>query len=180
MLSLKSQMLRATRTHGRQQMIGSNTLYKLAKWYSDSYENHDHDMQSNGEQNLIRTVSRITPKIIFDVGANVGHWTRTASTYTNATIHCFEPAPDTFQLLKKNTEYYDRIIQNNFALGKINGTVQLKYYPNNTGISTTVMDTKIHSDSHTLIDIDVQCGARYVKEKDIDFIDFLKIDVEGA
>ena len=73
----------------------------------------------------------LLPKIevtnIFDIGANIGaSAVLLAKTYPKATIHCFEPDPDNFNLLEKNTmKYGSRIVRNKVALSDFVGVVRL-------------------------------------------------------
>jgi len=94
---LKSKILQAIRAHGQRRMHGASTFYKLALWYIDGYENRDHNMQRNGELALIRALARLKPQTIFDVGSNVGEWAQATLDLTKASVHCFEPVPETFE-----------------------------------------------------------------------------------
>src|SRR5262245_3153822 len=57
--------------------------------------------------------------VILDVGANIGGFATWASLrWPGATIHCYEPVPENFQMLKGNTAYLGpRVHLNNFAVG---------------------------------------------------------------
>src|SRR5438132_1013505 len=66
---------------------------------------------------------------IFDVGANQGQFATTAIYYyPDATIYSFEPLPDTFNKLKRNTRKNKNIFHYNFALGNSEGSME--FYSN--------------------------------------------------
>lgn len=57
------------------------------------------------------------PKVILDVGANIGVISvLMALLYPEADIYAFEPHPETFKILKKNVEKYPKIHAYNVAL----------------------------------------------------------------
>ena len=65
--------------------------------------------------------------IVFDVGAHIGESViRIKKIFPEATIHCFEPVIQSFNILKKNILYfnYKKVILNNFSLFN---TVSSKY-----------------------------------------------------
>ena len=49
-------------------------LAGLGRSFNRFYENRNHDMHSNGELQLLKTISTTNPKIIFDCGANRGNY----------------------------------------------------------------------------------------------------------
>ncbi|MEQ8424555.1 MAG: hypothetical protein RIA63_07580, partial [Cyclobacteriaceae bacterium] len=76
-------------------------LAGLGKSFYRLYENRNHDIHSNGEEYLLRQLGKTNPKIIFDVGGNVGEYAALAAKYSpNAKIYSFEPVSKTFEQLK--------------------------------------------------------------------------------
>jgi FkbM family methyltransferase len=79
-----------------------------------------------------RTLKKNIPELntILDAGANQGQFALMASKfYPGANVYSFEPLPDTFNVLKKNTlSFGDQIHIYNSALGSTTG--QLKFYRN--------------------------------------------------
>lgn len=106
--------------------------------------------------------------VALDVGAHVGSWTKLMAERFK-TVYAFEPAPDSFECLKKNVGHLDSVRLYNVAVGEASGVctiVEDITRPGNTG-SRFVSPAKgkvnmIHLDSLGL----TRC-------------DFLKIDVEG-
>lgn len=116
---------------------------------------------------------------IFDVGCNIGEWTRMArSFHPNAEIHMFEIAPDTYSQMLKNIPIDNKIIPNSFGLSDTIGTVPLKYKPSYNALTTTVTDLQL-DDSITIQGLTFT-GDDYVESRRIQQIDYLKIDTEGA
>lgn len=59
------------------------------------------------EVNDISKKINYTPKVIFDIGANVGGFSiALAERYPNSHIYSFEPVPETYNILKSNIEFY--------------------------------------------------------------------------
>lgn len=121
-------------------------------------------------------------KTIFDVGSNIGEWAlMTASFQPQAEIHTFEISADTYKQMLTNTNngFLDvKIIPNGFGLSNINGVVQIKYVPDNPQLSTQFKNLALENSE--IVDCLVIKGDDYVSSRRIDFIDYLKIDTEGA
>jgi FkbM family methyltransferase len=138
----------------------------------DTYEKEDSEM-------LYNLVS--DGDTIFDVGANIGWYSNHLSKkLPNSLIYSFEPIPETFYQLKLNTELNDskNIILNNIALSAKKEKVTFYYSPLATGASSLVNITeseniqKLECETNTLDD--------FFKSNNVQKIDFIKCDVEGA
>jgi FkbM family methyltransferase len=121
-------------------------------------------------------------RTVFDVGANVGDWSKLASKlFPESEIHAFELSPATFRTLTKNVEG-KRFHLNNFGLSSADGEIEYKDFGENSGSNTIVTSLTFH-DSHRASSTQksrVARGETYCREHGIQTIDFLKIDVEGA
>jgi FkbM family methyltransferase len=136
--------------------------------------------------------------IVLDVGANSG----LASLYLYKKykgikeIHCFEPVPQIYKRLQHNTSNYgDKFILNNVAVGNINSTTNITYFPFCDGLSTQsnihdkiylrnwweqlVLNISIKK-KETIPNVRVITLSEYIKDRNITSIDLIKIDVEGA
>lgn len=160
----------------------SNFLYRVCKKYVDLYTSeNDDDMRSNGEFYLMR---HVIPRcrVVFDVGANVGHWASLAVRINAAvSLHCFEPSRATYQHLVN--KFKSNVICNNFGMGSTLGTAKLFIFEQGSGINSLYqrqglesfgLETQRHEEIIRLDTID-----HYCHEHGIEKIDFLKIDVEG-
>lgn len=118
--------------------------------------------------------------VVFDVGAHMGQTAlHFRKVFKQANIHCFEPIPENFIQLKRNSASKDRIKSNQVALGASCGFASMELgdsdqryavYPNSE--NNTVARPKITKVKLYSID-------QYLKNEGITFIDLLKIDVEG-
>jgi len=140
-------------------------------------------MAQNGELRVLKILSKLsTPKCVFDVGANIGAWSRAASELWPACpIHAFEIVPSTYEELVANTKNLKNMIANNFGLSNKEGTVPISLGSMSliaTGCKIEGM--KAHEEFYTQeIQGKVRKASDYLKERAIEAIDFLKVDVEG-
>ena len=161
-----------------------NLLFKLISSAGRSinrmYENRNHDTQSNGEEWLLNRIARINPKFIFDVGANTGKYALLAKKHNPAsTVVCFEPVKSTFEKLKTVTDALSQVTLVNSGLFDENKKLTINIYPSHTHAS--VFDLKaIPYESVGKEEIDLIIGDDYMKSNNIENVDVLKLDVEGA
>lgn len=124
--------------------------------------------------------SKCAPKVIFDVGANIGATSLLfANNYPDAKIYAFEPEPENFKLLEENTGPYENIYSFNVALGSENARRVLKGSDDNTnlgGFSFHPEGTNEEIESVVQV-LDVR---EVIKDLSVETIDLLKIDTEGC
>lgn len=130
-------------------------------------------------------MQRLAPlafKTIFDVGANTGEWTKLAQTFfPKAIFHTFEISKNTFQFLE--THLHGEIFRhNNFGLSSKSGNVPYKEYGGASGLNTLIQKTSVFdaTSQYKTLQAEVKTGDRYCEDCSVDFIDWLKVDVEGA
>lgn len=132
----------------------------------------------HGEDWLLRHLNGRL-KTILDVGSNIGEWTRMArELHPDAEIHTFEVVPETYRRLLQNIPIDSKIIPNGFGLSDKPGILPMKWRKDFDAVSTHLV--KLRVDGFEWRDGIVFTGDDYVKSRRIDYIDFLKIDVEGA
>ena len=157
-------------------------LAKRASIFSEYYNDYSYDFERNGEKLVLARLTELQMNTVFDVGANVGDWARMARGYfPSATIHCFEISSATFETLRKNLQE-ELFIKNNIGLSNTTGDVEYKDYGTNSGVNTIIKELTFH-DSKVLGQTrkaHLTTGDDYCRMHNIDTIDFLKIDVEGA
>lgn len=143
--------------------------------------NREYAMREFEEHGETWIQSRLAGKfdVIFDVGSNIGEWSRMArSNHPKAKIHTFEIVPDTYRKMLNNITIDENMIPNSFGLLDKSGPVQLKHNIEFDAMSTTVMDLRLdQSVSMTGLAF---TGDEYVESRGIEKIDYLKIDTEGA
>lgn len=126
-----------------------------------------------GEEWFIRNILvKQKPRVIFDIGANVGDYSKLLIEHTEATVHAFEPNPTAF---KKLLVLPNRIIKNNCAVGaeKTTGTL---YFQSDFDRRAS-LDSRVREGNEEKVD--VTSIATYVRENKITSIDLIKIDTEG-
>jgi FkbM family methyltransferase len=142
----------------------------------------------SGEDHLIREVlssrvGRDERPVFFDVGANVGAYTRLLSDrFPNALIHAFEPHPVSYQRLVAAIGS-ERVRCHNLALGERSETATLYDRSDAGGSEHASMFAgvirEIHRQDVQSIEIRVSTLDEIAAAEGISRIDFLKIDAEG-
>jgi len=121
--------------------------------------------------------------ICVDFGANIGGVT-TNLAHSGATVHAFEPDPDTFAVLKKNVSQFENVILYQAAIGDDSKMVTLRKEKQNTrGTKDVSLGSSVVFDSRRM-----EATGESVKQIGIvDFIENLgrhirlvKVDIEGA
>ncbi len=116
---------------------------------------------------------------IFDVGANIGEWSRMAREFNpDSKIHMFEIVPNTYEKLLRNITIDDNMIPNGFGLSNSTGVVDMKCDSNHSELSTQY--SKLAFDNVTWEKGLSFRGDDYFESRRISYIDYLKVDVEGA
>jgi FkbM family methyltransferase len=133
--------------------------------------------------NLLIQYFKESDRVVFDVGANVGDYSKTLSDTLppHVTIHVFEPSKKTFQLLLENTKHVKNIVANNFGLSDKDGTTMLYQNDNLSGLSSVYHRNLKHIgiDMNNSEEIYVTTIDRYCINANISKIDFLKLYIEG-
>lgn len=136
----------------------------------------------SGETRIINErVPRNGAPVIFDVGANNGDWSALVLKANGlAKIHAFEPQP---ALAAHMESAYPAIAVNNLAVGESAGELDLYDYADHPGsqhasLLKGVIDN-IHGGIPRVTKVSVVTLDEYCREQRVNYIDFLKIDVEG-
>ena len=118
-----------------------------------------------------------TPKVILDVGANVGQSADGyARRHPKATIHSFEPSPGSYQALVAATAKHPNVVTHCLALGRTETRLNL------AGSGTSSMNRLLPADAAMPeggVEVQVRPGADVLRDLDVAHVDFLKIDTEG-
>jgi len=113
----------------------------------------------------------IEKTVLFDIGANVGCFTLIyRDVYPKTFSYCFEPVPTVFECLKENLINLDNCILENFAISDVEGEFSFSYDSKNTEMGMINPNGNIRVTTKKL--------DEYILDKNIDHIDFLKIDTE--
>ena len=160
-----------------------NRIYIYCKGYVSLCEGINNvAIETNGELEVIR---RCIPhcSVVFDVGANVGEWTAFVLKYNpRAKLHCFEPSLFTFhQLTSRN--FPSHIACNNFGLSSSEGEAKLLIFKEGNVLNSLYRRENLQDMGIPLQEKEERVRLKtldnYCLERQIQQIDFLKIDVEG-
>ena len=131
-------------------------------------------------------VTRPSP-VIFDVGANQGSSSRQyLSMFPSATIHAFEPHPEAFATLKERLGEMPNVILNPCAQSDACGR-QVFHLSSDQG-SSSFLDfdaaspyvNNLHLETRSSVEVDVLTIDSYCRDKGVEYIDFMKLDVQGV
>ena len=132
---------------------------------------NDCNPATNGEQKFFNFI-KDKINVIFDVGS------RTHSEFLlfEGEVHYFDPVKFFVDILKTQHCINKKAYYNNFGLGDQNK--ELYYYPKFESFYNRVSSCKV-DDSQNKILLSIKKAKDYVVEKNLQNIDFLKIDTEG-
>jgi FkbM family methyltransferase len=160
----------------------------LVALYGQNYGRQG-NLETSGEKVAFGHIKKLIPgsgKItIFDVGANVGNYSRfiLQNLTREFTLYSFEPSPSTFESLRTNLSSFKNCIPVNMALGNEKGTIDLYNNEVNTVHASLLPRDMSHWGNEFNLTkkevVEVDTLDHFCNEHHIDKIDFLKIDVEG-
>lgn len=139
------------------------------------------DFNTNGEKNIISSFIK-SGNIVFDVGANIGEWTLLALKRNPERVFSFEPIPSSFSKMQ-NKVIDNRVSVFNCAIGANTGRQLFVHYEKGSGFSSFYHRLVVERDiklKPTEIEVNVNTIDNFCDENNVDKIDFLKIDTEGA
>jgi FkbM family methyltransferase len=145
--------------------------------------NYESDKES-GEVNFLKNFLKDRlGGVVIDVGANVGDYSKLVLDINKSvTVYAFEPHPKTFAKLS------DAIRTNNFhpinaAVSNVDGFLSLYDYEAKEGSSHASLYKEVIKNIHHSKAVEYKvracCLDEFVKSKNIQKIDLLKIDTEG-
>jgi len=120
-------------------------------------------------------------RIVVDIGANVGYFSLSIlAKNPNTKVYAYEPLPVNFRLLKQYKKENPKLDFNiyNLALSRQKEILRLHFDANDT-FSTAASIFSNHEQPNT-IEVRATTLESIFKEQQIDQIDFLKLDCEGA
>ncbi len=116
------------------------------------------------------------PKIIVDLGANIGD---TAIFYSlifpSAKIFAVEPNGEIYEKLEANTKQFPNIKICKYAVSNQTGKIKLYFGDSHLGSSIKARPQNTKS-----VAVDVYSLEDFCKKEEIDQVDILKFDIEGA
>ena len=145
--------------------------------------NNFRNLNESGELFFIRKyLSNKKIKLCFDIGANIGDYSKFLLENTESNVISFEPLPFVFKNLSLNlANFSDRVVLVNSGVGVRNETRPIYYNKNNSAhasFSNEVKQIDYLSNCDSLI-IKIVSLDDYCRKNEISEIDFIKIDTEG-
>jgi len=120
-------------------------------------------------------------KTIFEVGARYGDETKKLNLiFPNSKIYCFECNPNTIEICKTNLKNIQNVSFYDFGLGHQETNLPFySYINNNDGASSFLKRIDYNSTQRETGIINIKQIDTFVREKNIDNIDLLCMDVQG-
>ena len=156
-------------------------------WLDDKYDEETFDRCDKflveGLYGLVNDKVNVTVKpgdVVIDAGSWLGDFAAYASV-KGATVYAFEPTDSTFEILKKTAELNGNIIPVNKGLSdeRASASFFLAGETNNSGSNTLMKhedNSDFHEDSSLVETITLD---DFVRENNIERVDFIKSDIEG-
>lgn len=145
--------------------------------------NYENDTVSGESRFLKRLLKGRSGCVVFDVGANVGDYSRKIfQACPRATVYAFEPHPKTYSVLS-NAIRQSNFLPVNAAAGENEGRFSLFDYESRDGSSHASLYRDVIENIHKAKSIEhkvrvIELGA-FARSENIEKIDLLKIDTEG-
>ena len=153
-------------------------LAALCRQYLQWFANANYDIDTNGESFVLSAIRPFAPGVILDVGANVGCWCRAAKgLLPDAQVYAFEIAPPTFEALRRNVGHLPGVQCEPTGLSDEPGELAVRYYPDLPALTTSINYDHPYPSREMVVP--VTTGDDFLRRRDIDHVDLLKIDTEG-
>ena len=155
------------------------TVINLFKLYSSVQ-----DIEYSTMQKILNEDSRI----IFDIGANVGEWTKLANRCSpNAKIYAFEPFSPIFRILKKQNRLNPNVNCFQYAVSNKDGFANLNVWLGVDSINKSELNSLFYRPGleqyfkhrPSAVKIETITLDTFCEQNSIEEIDYLKIDTEG-
>lgn len=137
---------------------------------------------SKSENYVIKTFLKNKTNVdyIFDVGANVGLWSKLASSIRkDLNIYSFEPIKSTYNNLEKNLKDYENISTINKALSSESGFFNIYNYGENSGTNSFYNFNNDKNQEFVIESIEATTIDLFCETNQLKNVDFIKCDTEG-
>lgn len=173
----------AAKAVGRKALLEIHPGVRIGEWINFSEFWTTSSTNLCAEFSLLRSVrpNLSTPALAVDAGANIGVFTCTLAAL-GWSVHSFEPFPATFSRLACNVarNHVERACRlQRVALGPTSGQAQFAYQADSPATNHFLPPRQPPSEANA-ITVEVVTLDEYCACQGIQFIHFLKMDVEGA
>ena len=144
--------------------------------YAERYSINDASQYFSYSASLMRKMVPYFEKrnVAIDIGASYGFTTRPLADIFN-TVYSFEAITEVRECLKKNISFLDNVKVLDYGISNFNGKQRFNFSGPRTGLTSSVKVSNQKTNKHI-----VEKVQKLDSLIDIDNIDFIKIDVEGA
>ncbi len=119
-----------------------------------------------------------TPKTIIDGGANIGFASvYLKNKYPNATVYSVEPEKSNYEVLLKNTSFYNNMICYNCGIWNKDGRLKIT---NKEAGNESFIVTELNSSEDNIDAINAITINKIVEDNNIQNIELIKLDIEGS
>ncbi len=115
--------------------------------------------------------------IVIDCGANIGMFSAYAAE-KGCSVYAFEPVPSVVTILKETAKLTEGINIKEYALSNSSGNINIKIDVNNMAGSTNIIGNK--DNNSNIINVASTTLDDFTASNNINKIDFIKADIEGA
>lgn len=142
-------------------------FFDVERWFAD---NGDHTLRLNYSLN--------ENSVVFDLGGYHGDFANNIFNKFNCNVYIFEPFPEFYNLIKERFKDNQKIKVFNYGVSNKTGEVEFLF--SNDG--STLAQTKKYKeeDNKTASIVQIKSFKDVYTEMNVDTIDVLKINVEGA
>ena len=169
---------------------GDAFYIKQSQWFDKCFDKHDFNELNNLDYNILnnaidffKQTNQNNNSIFFDVGCNAGSFVKVLenNNFKN-NIHCFEPHPKLSNIV---IEKYPYVKMNKICLTDNIGTIDINIPVWSVGLSSIIerpIFNTLKDGGQEIAKLNVNTNTidNYCNENNIEYIDFIKIDVEGA
>jgi len=122
--------------------------------------------------------------VVLDIGAHIGLFSVIAAKWSggDGRVYAFEPAPTTYRVLERTirmNHLNEQVVAVSSAMGLTTGTIDFFVSDNEADNSNSLVPYKSDR-SLRAIPVELDSIDHFVLRQDIEKVDFIKIDVEGA
>ena len=160
----------------------------LLRLFNAIENNGNYNFNSNGESFFIEYLFKQfkSPAVIFDIGANVGDYSKIIESQSlksevDIRLHVFEPTRSCFEQLTEKFGGKNNVTLNNYGVSDSNGLATIFYDKESSGLAS-LYQRNLESyglELSYIEEVRIRRMDAYIEEKNINHIDFIKIDIEG-
>lgn len=151
-----------------------NAFYRIAKYIEPSVQrnpNVDRWFADHGDQTLRLQYDLNQDSVVLDLGGYEGQWASDIHAMYNCEVHIFEALPEFAQSIEQRFKKNPRLHVYSYGIGEKSKIVD--FYINRNG-SSMVRATG------QLVQAKIVSADNFLREKNIQHVDLMKINIEGA